>query len=85
MATQTQVEPAVEKEERRRELLELKQSRSGEVRRVGKGDISWIREPTAGGGERSRTQAELAALREVRSELAEDIGPLYSTRQVTYL
>ena len=55
MATQTQVEPAVEKEERRRELLELKQSRSGEVRRVGKGDISWIREPTAGGGKGDKT------------------------------
>ena len=33
-------------------------------------------------GERSRTQAELAALREARSTQMEELDPLYSTRQV---
>ena len=33
-------------------------------------------------GERSRTQAELAALREARSIQMEELDPLYSTRQV---
>ena len=33
-------------------------------------------------GERSRTQAELAALREARSIQMEEVDPLYSTRQV---
>ena len=33
-------------------------------------------------GERSRTQAELAALREARRDQVEEVDQLYSTRQV---
>merc|ERR1712223_269335 len=73
--------PLADKEERSQELLELRQSRSGDVRKAMKGDSSWVREKTSHGGERSRTQAELAALREARSTQMEELDPLYSTRQ----
>ena len=36
-------------------------------------------------GERSRTQAELAALREARRDQVEEVDQLYSTRQVPFL
>merc|ERR1711971_887675 len=74
----------VGKQERSQELLELRQSRSGDVRKAMKGDSSWVRETTNHGGcsgERSRTQAELAALREARRDQVEEIDQLYSTRQ----
>ena len=35
-------------------------------------------------GERSRTQAELAALREARRDQVEEVDQLYSTRQVPF-
>merc|ERR1711971_99552 len=74
----------VGKQERSQELLELRQSRSGDVRKAMKGDSSWVRETTNHGGcsgERSRTQAELAALREARRDQVEELDQLYSTRQ----
>merc|ERR1711971_42776 len=71
----------VGKEERSQELLELRQSRSGDVRKAMKGDSSWVRETTNHGGEQSRTQAELAALREARRDQVEELDQLYSTRQ----
>jgi len=74
-------EPLAGKEERSRELLELRQSRSGDVRKAMKGDSSWVREKANHGGERSRTQAELAALREARRDQVEEVDQLYSTRQ----
>merc|ERR1719341_1163450 len=61
-------EPLVGKQERSQELLELRQSRSGDVRKAMKGDSSWVRETANHGGERSRTQAELSALREARRD-----------------
>jgi len=74
-------QPLVGKEERSQELLELRQSRSGDVRMAMKGDSSWVREKANHGGERSRTQAELAALREARRDQVEEVDQLYSTRQ----
>merc|ERR1711971_1380581 len=71
----------VGKEERSQELLELRQSRSGDVRKAMKGDSSWVRETANHGGEQSRTQAELAALREARRDQVEELDQLYSTRQ----
>merc|ERR1719391_786669 len=75
-------QPLAGKEERSQELLELRQSRSGDVRMAMKGDSSWVREKANhGAGERSRTQAELAALREARRDQVEEVDQLYSTRQ----
>lgn len=74
-------EPFMGKQERSQELLELRQSRSGDVRKAMKGDSSWVRETANHGGERSRTQAELAALREARRDQVEEVDQLYSTRQ----
>merc|ERR1719339_135560 len=74
-------EPLVGRQERSQELLELRQSRSGDVRKAMKGDSSWVRETANHGGERSRTQAELAALREARRDQVEEVDQLYSTRQ----
>merc|ERR1711971_193555 len=71
----------VGKQERSQELLELRQSRSGDVRKAMKGDSSWVRETANHGGEQSRTQAELAALREARRDQVEELDQLYSTRQ----
>merc|ERR1712037_118406 len=73
--------PLIGKEERSQELLELRQSRSGDVRKAMKGDSSWVRETANHAGERSRTQAELAALREARRDQVEEVDQLYSTRQ----
>merc|ERR1711936_1517836 len=73
--------PLIGKEERSQELLELRQSRSGDVRNAMKGDSSWVREKANHAGERSRTQAELAALREARRDQVEEVDQLYSTRQ----
>merc|ERR1711971_791265 len=71
----------VGKQERSQELLELRQSRSGDVRKAMKGDSSWVRGTANHGGEQSRTQAELAALREARRDQVEELDQLYSTRQ----
>jgi len=77
------VDPEILREERSKELRELKKSGSGDLRkRLGQGDTFWVRENTpSGGDDRSKTQAELSALRQARLMPGEDVGPLYSTRQ----